>query len=178
MPVPAVGMISLLDLNDCFSHVKLLSFPCSVVNGGRAAIRTRPTTCWPCAWPSLTGVSLANCGSIATRVYFDNTSKSPFPTRLHLFLLGLGIALVVGPPHQPRKRAITERSHQTWDQQVLAGSQFTDWEGALAGLTHSARLHEPVLALSELRRPATLGGLPASRVGPATLCTRSGGRPV
>ena len=128
MPVPAVGMISLLDLNDCFSHVKLLSFPCWV--GERRASRHPDTADYLLAlrlafvdWglPSQLRVDRDS-------VYFDNTSKSPFPTRLHLFLLGLGIALVVGPPHQPRKRAITERSHQTWDQQVLAGSQFTDWE--------------------------------------------------
>lgn len=62
------------------------------------------------------------------RVFFDNTSKSPFPTRLHLFLLGLAVPLVIGPAHQPRKRAITERSHQTWDRQVLADQQFADWD--------------------------------------------------
>lgn len=136
--VPAVGMISLLDLNDCFSHVKLLSFPCWV---GEQRVSRHPDTA-----DYLLALRLAfvdwglPCQVRVDRdsVYFDNTSKSPFPTRLHLFLLGLGIALVIGPPHQPRKRAITERSHQTWDQQVLAGQQFTDWD-ALWRALHTRR---------------------------------------
>ncbi len=121
-------MISLLDLNDCFSHVKLLSFPCWV---GELRVTRHPDTD---DYLLALRLAFADWGLPSQlrvdrdSVYFDNASKSPFPTRLHLFLLGLGIALVVGPPHQPRKRAITERSHQTWDQQVLTGQQFADWD--------------------------------------------------
>lgn len=128
IPVPAVGIISLLDLNDCFSHVKLLSFPCWV---GEQRVTRHPDTD---DYLLALRLAFADWGLPSQlrvdrdSVYFDNVSKSPFPTRLHLFLLGLGIALVVGPPHQPRKRAITERSHQTWDQQVLTGQQFADWD--------------------------------------------------
>jgi len=133
--VPEVGMISLLDLNDCFSHAKLLSFPCWV--GEHRVSRHPDTTDYLLAlrlafmdWglPSQLRVDHDS-------VYYDNTSKSPFPTRLHLFLVGLNVALVIGPPHQPRKRAITERSHQLWDQQVLADQQFTDWNALWRALT-------------------------------------------
>jgi transposase len=128
LPVPALGMISLLDLNDCFSHVKLLSFPCWV---GEERVSRHPDTADYLLALRLAFMDWGLPSQLRVdrdSVYFDNTSKSPFPTRLHLFLLGLGIALVIGPPHQPRKRAITERSHQTWDQQVLAGQQFTTWD--------------------------------------------------
>ncbi len=126
--VPEVGMINLIDLNDCFSHVKVLSFPCWV---GEQQVSRHPTTAdyllvlrlafWYWGMPGQLRVDRDS-------IYFDNASQSPFPTQLHLFLLGLGIDLVIGPPHQPRYRAITERSHQTWDQQVLAGQRFADWE--------------------------------------------------
>jgi hypothetical protein len=126
--VPEVGMINLIDLNDCFSHVKVLSFPCWV---GEQQVSRHPTTAdyllvlrlafWHWGLPGQLRVDRDS-------IYFDNASQSPFPTQLHLFLLGLGIDLVIGPPHQPRYRAITERSHQTWDQQVLAGQRFADWE--------------------------------------------------
>jgi hypothetical protein len=128
LQVPALGMISLLDLNDCFSHVKLLSFPCWV---GEQRVSRHPDTADYLLALRLAFVDWGLPSQLRVdrdSVYFDNTSKSPFPTRLHLFLLGLGIALVIGPPHQPRQRAITERSHQTWDQQVLTGQQFTDWD--------------------------------------------------
>jgi len=126
--VAEVGMISLLDLNDCFSHVKLLSFPCWV---GECRVSRHPDTADYLLALRLAFVDWGLPSQLRVdrdSVYFDNTSKSPFPTRLHLLLLGLDVALVIGPPHQPRKRAITERSHQTWDQQVLAGQQFTDWD--------------------------------------------------
>ena len=40
----------------------------------------------------------------------DNTSKSPFPTRLHLFLLGLGIELAIGAS-APATQAGDHRTH-------------------------------------------------------------------
>lgn len=128
IPVPGVGMISLLNLNDCFSRVKLLSFPCWV---GAQRVSRHPNTDDYLLALRLAFVDWGLPGQLRVdrdSVYFDNTSKSPFPTRLHLFLMGLGVALVIGPAHQPRKRAITERSHQTWDQQVLFGQQFSDWD--------------------------------------------------
>jgi hypothetical protein len=126
--VPEVGMINLINLNDCFSRIKLLSFPCWV---GAQRVSRHPNTAdyllvlrlafWHWGLPGQLRVDRDS-------IYFDNASQAPFPTQLHLFLLGLAIDLVIGPAHQPRYRAITERSHQTWDQQVLAGQRFTDWE--------------------------------------------------
>ena len=126
--VPEVGMINLINLNDCFSRVKVLSFPCWV---GEQRVSRHPNTAdyllvlrlafWHWGLPGQLRVDRDS-------IYFDNASQSPFPTQLHLFLLGLNVDLVIGPAHQPRYRAITERNHQTWDQQVLAGQRFTDWE--------------------------------------------------
>ncbi len=125
--VPDVGMISLINLNDRFSHAKLLSFPCWV--GDQRTSRHADTADYLLAL-RLAFLTWGLPDSLRVdrdSVYFDNTSKSPFPTCLHLFLLGLGITLVIGPAHQPRQRAITERTHQTWDWQVLAGQRFADW---------------------------------------------------
>lgn len=126
--VPVVGKISLINLNDCFSHVKLLSFPCWV--GEQATTRHADTADYLLALRlAFMTWGLPNQLKVdRDSVYFDNSSKSPFPTRLHLFLLGLGVTLVIGPAHLPRKRAVTERTHQTWDWQVLAGQRFADWE--------------------------------------------------
>ena len=61
-------------------------------------------------------------------VFYDNTAKSPFPTRFHLWLLALEIDLVLGTPGRPTERGTTERSHQTWAQQVLQGATFANWQ--------------------------------------------------
>jgi hypothetical protein len=118
----------LINLTDCFSRVKLLSFPCWV---GDQQVQRHPDTLDYLLALRLACLDWGLPGQLRVdrdSVFFDNTSKSPFPTRLHLFLLGLDVALVIGPPHQPQQRTITERNHQTWDQQVLCGQQFADWD--------------------------------------------------
>lgn len=55
--------------------------------------------------------------SFATRPY-------PFPTRFHLWLLALGVTLQFGRLDRPTDQGVTERSHQTWDSQVLEGAVF------------------------------------------------------
>lgn len=49
--------------------------------------------------------------------FYENRAKSPFPTLLHLWLLGLGVELVWANPYRPTDQAVVERSHQTTHQQ-------------------------------------------------------------
>jgi hypothetical protein len=67
-------------------------------------------------------------------VFFDNHIQSPFPTRLHLWLLALGIYLRFGRTHQPTDQAMTERSHQLWAAQVLRGQRFASWQALYQAL--------------------------------------------
>jgi len=60
-------------------------------------------------------------------VFIDNTSSSPYPSRLHLFLTGLGIQLCFINVSPPAKQAMVERSHQTIDRQVTKGQSFKTW---------------------------------------------------
>jgi transposase InsO family protein len=83
-------------------------------------------------------------------VFFDNTTTSPFPTRLHLWLIALGIDVSFIRPRQPTDQAIVERTHQTMSKQALEGQTWTDelslWAGLDAcrdGLNH--RIPTPVL---------------------------------
>ena len=57
-------------------------------------------------------------------VFFDNTSPSPYPTELHLWLIGLGIEVCYTPKGKPQKQGMVERSHQTMGLQVTAGQTF------------------------------------------------------
>lgn len=66
-------------------------------------------------------------------VFFDNTTASPFPTRLHLGLIALGVAVCFIRPRRPTDHAIVERTHQTMARQALEGQSWADqqvlWEG-------------------------------------------------
>ncbi len=126
--VPDVGVITLINLNDVASKVKLLSYPCWL--GDKRAIR-HPTTE---DYQLVLRLAFSEWGlpdRLAVdheSVYYDNRSKSPFPTRLHLWLVALDVALTFGRLGQPTDQATTERSHQTWYQQVLLGQRFADWQ--------------------------------------------------
>jgi hypothetical protein len=51
--------------------------------------------------------------------FLDNTIASPFLTRLHLWLLALGIEVQFIRPRRPTDHAIVERTHQTMARQAF-----------------------------------------------------------
>jgi len=86
-------------------------------------------------------------------VFYDNTSKSPFPTRFRLWSVALGVSLTFGRKHQPTDQALTERSHQTWYHQVLEGQSFptlTALQQALVERRTFLNEHLPCSSLGEL----------------------------
>jgi hypothetical protein len=59
-------------------------------------------------------------------VFFDNTTPSPFPTRIHLWLVALGTDVRFIRPRRPTDHAVVERMHQTMTRQALQGQNWTD----------------------------------------------------
>jgi transposase len=132
--VPGVGLVMLIDLNDRLSHVRLLSYPCWV---GDQRVTRAPTTA---DYQLALRLAFSEWGlpdRIAVDhdvVFYDSRSASPFPTRLHLWLLALDVGLVFGPLGRATERGLTERSHQLWGAQVLEGQQFADWSALYQAL--------------------------------------------
>lgn len=126
--VSGVGLVMLIDLNDRVSHARLLSYPCWV---GDQRVSRAPSTA---DYQLALRLAFAEWGlpdRIAVDhdvVFYDSRSASPFPTRLHLWLVALDVALVFGPVGRATERGLTERSHQLWGAQVLEGQHFADWE--------------------------------------------------
>jgi hypothetical protein len=125
--LPEIGFVSLIDINDTFSRTRVMSYP--VCMGEKRIER------YPCTEDYQQALRLAFCewglpDRLATdhdRVFYDETSKSPFPTRFHLWLIALGIPLAFGRFRIPEDQAVTERSHQIWDGQVLEGARFENF---------------------------------------------------
>jgi hypothetical protein len=61
-------------------------------------------------------------------VFIENSSRSPFPSRLHLWLTALGIGLCFIEKAPPAKQAMVERSHQTMERQAFRGKTFQSWQ--------------------------------------------------
>jgi len=166
--VPSVGVVTLIDLNDRFSKLKLMSYPCWL--GQQRASRHATTE----DYQGVFRLTASDWG-LPDRlyvdrdsVYFDNNSKSPFPTRLHCWLLALGVELVVGRPDRPTDRGMCERNHQTWAAQVVEGQVFPTWEALYLALRQrrdvlnaelpcaSTQDQPPLVAHPEARYPRRL----------------------
>jgi len=151
---PEVGVVTLINLSDCFSKVHLLSYPCWL--GEQRATRHPNTSDYQLVF-RLAASEWGLPDRLAVdrdSVFYDNLSKSPFPTRFHIWLLALGVDMILGPPNRPTERGMIERSHQTWQQQVLRGQGFANWEA----LRHA--LEERRAFLNQRLPCSTLGGVP------------------
>lgn len=136
--VPDIGVISLVNLNDRCSHARLISYPVWV--GHQRCTRHPDSEDYQTALRlAFTDWGLPRQLQVDHEsVFVDNQSKSPFPTRLHLWLCALGIDLVFSRPGRPTDQGMTERSHQIWEAQCLVGQLYGDWH-ALYGTLHQRR---------------------------------------
>ena len=67
-------------------------------------------------------------------VFYDPTTPSPFPTRLHLWLLALGVEVRFTRVRCPTDHALIERTHQTMTLQALQGQTWVNQTALWAGL--------------------------------------------
>ena len=84
-------------------------------------------------------------------VFYDNTTPSPFPTRLHLWLLALGVQVRFTRNRCPTDHAIIERTHQTMTAQALLGQTYTPHTDLWTSLDERREVlnhHLPTRALS------------------------------
>jgi transposase len=164
--VPQVGVISLIDLNDRYSHVRLLSYPCLV---GQQRWQRHPNTE---DYQLVLRLAFTDWGLPEQlqvdhgSSFFDNYGKSPFPTRLHLWLLALGVTLSWGRPHQPRDQGMTERSHQLWSTQCLLGQEYQSWEALYGYLQRRRDFLNCQLPCATLDKQPPLQAFPQARHSP------------
>lgn len=121
LQVPELGQVSLINITDIYSRVKVQSFPCLGTSH-----------------PSTQDYQLAMREAFANyglperisldhdSVFYDNFSKSPFPTAFHLWLIALGVDVRFIHKKPPGEHGVIERSHQTISQQAVAGQDFSD----------------------------------------------------
>jgi hypothetical protein len=128
--IAGLGSASIVNILDVFSRVKIDSLPCLRTTHAntqdyqlvlrRAFVR----------YGLPEQISLDH-----DSVFYDNQTASPFPTRLHLWLIALGIGVRFIQKTPPREHACIERHHQTMTQQAVVGQTFTDQTALQNALT-------------------------------------------
>jgi transposase InsO family protein len=146
MRVEGVGKVSLISIVDVVSRLKAESYP---------SLETTN--------PALADYQLSLRRAFLTyglpetltldhgTVFYDNTTPSPFPTRLHLWLLALDIQVRFTRKRCPTDHAIIERTHQTMTAQALLGQTYTSHTDLWANLDERREVlnhHLPSRALS------------------------------
>jgi hypothetical protein len=118
--VTGVGPTTVINIADSYSRLKVESWGC--VGRSKAETADYQLACRR----AFMRYGRPHCISLDhDTVFYDSNSPSPFPSRFHLWLLALGIAVrfITQPP--PAEHAIIERTHQLLTQQALAEQAFT-----------------------------------------------------
>ena len=124
--VKGIGAIAMINIKDQKSKIHCMAFPVHVKTK-----MTQPKTdsyLWAMRlafeqWGLPKAIQVDK-----DSVFIDNKSKSPFPSQVHLLLIGLGIKLCFIDVPPPRKQSMVERSHQTIDRQAMRGQQHETWQ--------------------------------------------------
>jgi transposase InsO family protein len=129
MHVAGVGKVCVITIIDVVSRLKVESYPClDTTNPPLEAYQLMLRRAFLSA--GLPRRITLDHGT----VFYDNTSPSPFPTSLHLWLLALGIDVCFTRKRRPTDHAKIERTHQTMTLQALLGQRWPDQAALWAGL--------------------------------------------
>jgi len=156
--VKDLGYVATINMKDSRSLKYCMSFPIAVVHQ-----RCQPkTNHYRWAFRSAFLESGLPVGIQADKdsVFIENTTKSPYPTKLFLWWIGLGVKVYFIKVPPPKKQAKVERSHQTIDKQVLMGQAYSCWQELWKEMNKRRKLLNERLPCSSLNGQAPLQAFP------------------
>jgi len=119
--VSNLGSVSIINIADVFSRLKPGSLPCMNTSHPNTPDHQLAFRCAFMRYGLPERVSLDH-----DSVFFDNAINSPYPTKLHLWLIALGMGVCFIEQRPPARHSVIERSHQTINQQAVVGQVFAD----------------------------------------------------
>lgn len=114
--VDGLGQVILVNIMDVKSHLKVASYPALYRSGMHWQDYQLVLRQAFLEFGLPLQISLDH-----DSVFIDNTCNSPFPSRLHLWLVGLGVEVYFIEKPPPREHAHIERNHQTMSAQAVYG---------------------------------------------------------
>lgn len=160
MEVSGIGHQSLIDIKDSHSKKYCMTFPVSVTN-----YNTQPSLIhyqWALRLAFIESGLPKVVQVDKDSVFIENSGKSPFPSRFHLWLLALDIELCFIDRPPPAQNNIIERSHRTMNNQAIKGKYYESWGAFFKNCnTRRKRLNEKYPSRS-LDKQAPLQAFPQS----------------
>jgi transposase len=161
--VAGVGKVSFINLLDVFSHVSIDSHACPNVSHAKSQEYQQVLRRAFTRYGMPEQISLDHDSA-----FYDNKSASPFPSVIHLWLIGLGVQVRFIHKRPPLEHARIERHHQTIAGQAFEGQLFAD----VAALQHS--LQTRMLFINQEYPTRALNGIAPLQAFPQA---RHSGRP-
>lgn len=153
--VTGLGKVSFINLLDIFSHVSVDSHACLQTSHPKAEEYQRVLRRAFVRYGLPEQISLDHDSA-----FYDNKSASPFPSRIHLWLIALGVEVRFIHKRPPLEHARIERHHQTIAWQAFEGKTFAN----LADLQQS--LQARILFLNQEYPTSALNGQPPLQAFP------------
>ena len=119
--VAGLGQVSFINLLDVYSHVSIDSHACPNTRHPKSQEYQRVLRRAFIRYGLPEQVSLDHDSA-----FFDNKSASPFPSVIHLWLIGLGVQVRFIHKRPPLEHARIDRHHQTIAGQAFEGQTFAD----------------------------------------------------
>jgi len=161
--VAGLGKVSFINLLDVYSHVSIDSHACPNVSHAKSQEYQQVLRRAFIRYGLPEQISLDHDSA-----FYDNKSASPFPSVIHLWLIGLGVQVRFIHKRPPLEHSRIERHHQTIAGQAFEGQTFAD----VAALQRS--LQARLLFLNQEYPTRTLDELPPFQAFPQA---RHSGRP-
>jgi transposase len=119
--VPDLGSVSIINIKDSFTRLKVDSFPC--LNTSHPNTRDYQLV----FRRAFLNYGLPERVSLDhDSVFYDNASASPYPMMIHQWLIALDVGVCFIKQKPPAAHSIIERAHQTINRQAVAGQVFVD----------------------------------------------------
>jgi transposase len=119
--VTGLGKVAFINLLDVFSHTSIDSHACPHMYHPQWREYQRVLRRAFIRYGMPEQISLDHDSA-----FYDNKSASPFPSVIHLWLIGLGIQVRFIHKRPPLEHSRIERHHQTIARQVFEGQTFAD----------------------------------------------------
>lgn len=117
--VPDLGKVSVINISDLFSRLKVDSSACLHTSHPSALDYQLVLRRAFLEYGLPERISLDH-----DSVFYDNVCSSPYPMVLHLWLIALGIEVRFIKQAPPAEHSVIERTHQTITQQAIKGQVF------------------------------------------------------
>jgi len=128
MEIPGVGMVSINHGRDEFGRVTVLHRVHAEPEKGRQSAPMTMETAYQDCRIAFTEWGLPEAIQTDRDTIYVDSGQSPFPNRIVLWWVGLGIEHRLIPRRTPKRNGTVERSHRTLKERTLANQEFASAE--------------------------------------------------